>query len=264
MPDSIIITGGEISKVVNDKKYNKKYRRKSLKSYKKDKKDKKNSRSGKNFKYFKYRVMFFLIVILAASLCIFKYSELAIRPIILSMAEAHAKSIGARVIGETINEEMTVGNISYDDLVAFEKDGSGKITALKTNIILVNQLKSQLSLVILNKLSDMNDINLYLPVGNLLNNEFLAGRGPEIEIIVLPVGTVTTNISNIFTSAGINQTRHQIIFDVRVTVSIIMPFSVESTDISMSVTIAETIIVGDVPNMYMESGSGGEKIPPLT
>ena len=276
MPGSIIISGGEVSEVVNGKnsKNGKKYRRKPLRKNKKNNRAHAYNRNNRNKSGYsgklrlktRHRILLLFLIILFAGLGIVKYSELKIRPIITSMAEAHARSIGARVIGETINEEMAVSNITYDDLVSFEKDSGGKISALKTNIILVNKLKSRLSVIILNKLSDMEDINLYLPVGNLLNGEFLSGRGPKIEVILLPVGSVTTNISNVFTSAGINQTRHQIIFEVRVTVSIIMPFSVESTDITTSISIAETIIVGDVPNMYMESGpsdsgSGGGNIP---
>jgi len=168
-----------------------------------------------------------------------------------SMAEAHARSIGARVVGEAINEEIAMSDLTYDDLISFEKAADGKISALKTNIMTVNRLKSTLAVVILDKLAVIDDVNLYIPVGNLLNGEFLSGRGPRIEIILIPVGSVVTDIRNVFTSAGINQTRHQIMLDVWVSVSIIMPFSVETTDIFTSVSIAETIIVGDVPNMYM-------------
>ena len=212
----------------------------------------KNSRGLKK----RYRFLIFLAVIILFAAVVLKYSEYKIRPVIASMAAVHAESIGSKVVSEAINEEIEENNISYDDLISFEKDESGRIAALKTDIIMINRLKSKLSVVILNRLLDLDDINLYIPVGNLINGEFFSGRGPKIEIIVIPIGSVTTNITNVFTSAGINQTRHQIMLEVYVTVSIIMPFSVESTDIYTSIAIAETIIVGDVPNMYMESGAG--------
>jgi len=256
MSRSIIISSGSVSEVINEKKYN----RKSLNKFSRHRKSKKNdymrSAHGKTGMKGKYKFILFLLILMLAVFGIIKYSEINIRPIIVSMAEAHAQSIASRVVGEAINDEITANNINYDDLVSFEKDTSGKITALKTNIITVNQLKSRLSVDILNKLSNLQDINLYIPIGNLLDNEFFSGRGPKLEIILLPVGSVTTNITNVFTSAGINQTRLQIMLEVRVTVSIIMPFSVESTDVSTSIAIAETIIVGDVPNMYMQSSDG--------
>lgn len=211
-----------------------------------------NSNNKKKFKT-RYKVLIFLFVLIIITVVVWRYSEAKMRPIISSMAEAHAKSIGSKVVSEAVSEEIEANNISYDDLISFEKDENGKIAALKTDIIMLNRLKSRLSVVILDKLSNMDDINLYIPIGNLINGEFLSGRGPEIEIIVLPVGSVTTNITNVFASAGINQTRHQIMLEVYVAVSVIMPFSVESTDIMMSVAIAETIIVGEVPQMYLSS-----------
>ena len=239
MPKSIIISNGGVS-AVNSRGGGRINRR--------------NKNNGKRFKT-KYRVLIFFAVIILFAFFIVRYAETSIRPIIVSMAEAHARSIGAKVVSEAINEEVEANNITYDDLISFEKGDTGQITALKTNILLVNRIKASLSVAVLNKLSNMKDLNLYIPIGNLVNGEFFSGRGPKLEIILIPVGSVTTNITNVFTSAGINQTRHQIMLDVQVSVSIIMPFSVETAHISTSVSIAETIIVGDVPNMYMEAGT---------
>ena len=241
MPKSIIISSGGVSEISDRGGNNKNNNRKRFKT--------------------RYRLLIFLAVIVIFSVVVLKYSEARLRPVIVSMAETHARSIGSKVVSEAITEEIEANNISYDDLISFEKDENGKIAALKTDIIMINRLKSRLSVVILDKLSDMNDINLYVPVGNLINGEFFSGRGPKIEIIVLPVGSVTTNITNIFTSAGINQTRHQIMLEVNVTVSIIMPFSVESTDISTSMAIAETIIVGDVPKFFSNNSNDLGNIP---
>jgi len=248
MPKSIIISGGSVSRETtgNKRRFGNRNRRgfgnRNRRGF-----GNKNRRKLK----FIYRLLIFMLVLAGVFLIILRYSEARLRPIMTSMAEAHARSIGARVVGEAINEQIAMSNLAYDDLISFEKAADGRVSALKTNILTVNRLKSALAVVILNKLACMEDINLYIPVGNLLNGEFLSGRGPRIEVILIPVGSVVTDISNVFTSAGINQTRHQIMLDVRVTVSIILPFSVETTDIYTSVSIAETIIVGDVPNMYM-------------
>ena len=243
MPKSIIISGGSVSSetLVNNRRFGNKKRRK-LK--------------------FIYRLLIFLLVISGIFIIVLRYSEARLRPIMTSMAEAHARSIGARVVGEAINEEIAMSSLAYDDLISFEKAADGRISALKTNILTVNRLKSTLAVVILNKLAYIEDINLYIPVGNLLNGEFLSGRGPRIEVILIPVGSVVTDISNVFASAGINQTRHQIMLDVQVTVSIILPFSVETTDIFTSVSIAETIIVGDVPNLYMAGDAPNIAVSP--
>jgi len=193
-----------------------------------------------------YKLLIFLAIIIFMILIILRYSEARVRPIITGMAEAHAIAIGSRIIDEAISEGIT-----YDDLISFEKAADGRISVLKTNIFNINMLKSTLSVVILDKLAELEDINLYIPAGNLIRGDFLSGRGPRVQVILLPVGTVTTDIRNVFASAGINQTRHQIMLDVSVTISIIMPFAIENIDIFTSVPIAETIIIGDVPNISL-------------
>ena len=216
----------------------------------------KNTKHNRNQKKLKIRHKFLIFLVFLAILILgtLKYAELKLQPIVKSMAVETARSIGSRVISEAINEEIEVSNISYNDLISFEKDNNGNIAALKTDIIMINRLKSKLSVVILNKLSGINNIDLYVPIGNLINGEFLSGRGPKLEIKILPVGSVSTDISNIFTSSGINQTRHQIMLDVRLTLTAIMTFTTESTDIATSICIAETVIIGSVPDTYLQTG----------
>ena len=203
----------------------------------------------------RYKFLIFLLFLFVLLFGILKYAETRLQPIVRSMAIETSRSIGARVISEAINEEVESGNISYGDLISFEKDNSGNIAALKTDIIMINRLKSKLSVVILDKLLNIDNIDVYIPVGHLINGEFLAGRGPKLEIKILPVGSVSTDISNVFTSSGINQTRHQIMLDVRVTLTSIMTFATESTDIAMSICIAETVIIGSVPDTYLQAGN---------
>lgn len=234
MSRSVIISNNTVSEIKNGKNTKQKYNQRKLKK--------------------KYKFLIFLSVLIFLFVIILKYAEFRLQPIVRSMAVETARSIGARVISEAINEEIEASNISYNDLISFEKDINGNIAALKTDIIMINRLKSKLSIEILNRLSEIENIDIYIPIGNLINGEFLAGRGPRLEIKILPVGSVSTNISNVFTSSGINQTRHQIMLDVRVTLTAIMTFVTQSTDIATSICISETVIIGNVPDTYLQVG----------
>ena len=64
------------------------------------------------------------------------------------------------------------------------------------------------------------------------------------------VGSTTAHLRNAFTSAGINQTKHQILLDVTVQMSILLPGFRTSTQVSNEITVAETIIIGSVPDTY--------------
>lgn len=201
----------------------------------------------KKSKLRKVFLLFTLVFLIAAFA--FLYVEIKLTPIVKTMALQKAKSIAAYVVSDAVYEE-TRESLDYEDLVTFEKDNNGKVTALKTNIVYINRLKSLLSVKILEKLQNIPETELYIPLGTALNKNILSGMGPKIRVELIPIGSVTTDIKNVFSSAGINQSRHQIMMETRVTVAIVMPMSSVSEDIVSSVCIAETVIVGDVPEAY--------------
>lgn len=203
------------------------------------------------------RLLIFLLALVVIALALVKYTEMRMKPILTSMATASAQRIAARAVSEAIYDEITTESITYNDLINLEKDNSGKISALRTNVIEINRLKSRLAVVILDKLASIEETTIRIPLGNIINGELLSGRGVKIELRLIPVGSVTTDISNVFTSAGINQTRHQIMMEVRAMVSVILPMSSISADITTSVCIAETVIVGEVPSAFTEVNDDG-------
>ena len=73
---------------------------------------------------------------------------------------------------------------------------------------------------------------------------------------VLSVGMPSTEFENLFTDAGINQTKHRIVLNVEVVVSILMPGYTTSTVVESSLAVAETVIVGAVPETYTYFQSG--------
>lgn len=169
---------------------------------------------------------------------------------IADMAENTVKSKAAIIISKSIYDEIDKGEITYDKLVSFEKDNTGKITALKTNIIEINRLKSKLSVKILDELSNMDTAELEIPIGSIIGGELFAGKGPSIKVNVIPVGSVEAEIDNEISSAGINQSRHQIMMKVYADLTIITAVTRLSTSVETYICIAETVIVGDVPNSY--------------
>ena len=64
------------------------------------------------------------------------------------------------------------------------------------------------------------------------------------------IGSSSSEFRNQFETAGINQTRHQIILQIDVTISILLPGFTTATNVSSAVTVAETVIVGSVPESY--------------
>jgi len=198
----------------------------------------------------RFKIIIFLLFILTILTVSFLYFELKLSKIVANIAEQQVKANASLIISKIIFDEIEESGITYSDLIEFEKDSEGKISALKTNIIEVNRFKSKLSMDILDKLRSTDSMEVSIPIGSVFNSEIMSGYGPKLLVRTIPVGSVATDINNEIISAGINQTRHQVMLSVNVQLSVITAMKKISTEVSTNVCIAETVIVGNVPDSY--------------
>ncbi len=204
----------------------------------------------KKKKTFFFKIVRFFIFLLIIGIIIFFAINSKLKPIIISLGTANAKAIATRAIYSAVNTELEKDDIKYDDLITLEKDSENRITALKTNMVKMNKLKARLSVSILNKITSIEESTIRIPLGNIIDGMALSGQGPKISLKIVPVGSVTADMVNIFQSAGINQTRHQILIQVKVIVGVIMPGYSTSSEVSTTIPVAETVILGEVPSNY--------------
>ena len=173
-----------------------------------------------------------------------------LKPVITSMATARVSNLVNRIVSAAVNEAVENGDIDYQNFVIFEKDETGHITALRSNVAEVNRMQGQITDEILHRLSEVATSELEIPLGTLTGSALLAGRGPSLFVRMQAVGSASAAFRNQFTAAGINQTRHQIFLDVDVYMSILLPGMKTSTRVSNEIAVAETVIVGGVPDTY--------------
>ena len=192
-----------------------------------------------------------LALLLAVSLLALTLTATArMRPLLESLATTRVSNTFNRIIFEAVNEAIQNGDISYERLISLEKDSEGKITAVHSNMAAFNRLQAQILDIILAKIDQVSARELSIPIGTLTGSALLAGRGPRIRVRMESVGSSTARFNNQFESAGINQTKHQIILEVEVSVAILLPGFTTATKVSTAVTVAETVIVGAVPDTY--------------
>ncbi len=173
-----------------------------------------------------------------------------LRPLLEQLATTRVSNAVNRIVTEAVDEAVKSGEIRYDQLIRFEKDQEGKITAISSDFAAFNRLQSEILDRVLSRVDDIPARELAIPIGNLTGSALLAGRGPRIRVRMESVGSSSAYFENEFTSAGINQTRHQIILHVDVYVGILLPGFTTATKVSHAVTVAETVIVGSVPDTY--------------
>ena len=195
-------------------------------------------------------LLLLLMVLAVVSICL----TISMRPLIRELAKAKVENRAQYIINEAVETMMESGEIDYENIIFLEKDVNGNITALKTNIAEVNRLKTHILAVVDTMLLDLDVNEVGLPLGSVILPTFLSGSGPKLPVKVLSISNSDAEYRNVFSEAGINQTAHQIMMDIIIDMTILTPVGTESVQAVSSVVVAETVIVGNVPQSYVSVG----------
>lgn len=201
-----------------------------------------------------YRLLRFLAIVLLLTVLLLWLFRFKYNSAIVELAQTQVVNATSDLINDAIDRQIETGNIQYDRIVYFEKDLDGRITALKTNMSEVNRLKTNILNLINDEIMAMDASDLGIPLGSLVLPELFSGKGPGIPVQVLSIRNSDASFGSYFTEAGINQTLQQLTMDVVVDVSILVLGRTRSLRVSSQVVVAETIIVGQVPNTYLQTG----------
>lgn len=202
------------------------------------------------------RVRVFCFFLAAVLITLGVVGTVHLRGLLGNLAETTVSNMVGQVVTEAVSDTIASGDIQYERLISFEKDNSGDITALHSNMAEFNRLQAGITQEILTRLENVAERNLAIPLGTLSGSALLAGRGPSFRIKMQTVGSCSARFENRFSQAGINQTTHRIILCVEVNMSILLPGFQTSTQVDSSFSVAETVIVGDVPGSYTYFDSG--------
>jgi len=196
----------------------------------------------------------FLCILVVVAVVLFTLFRIRYRDVIRALAETQVRNSTSDLINKAIDLQIETGNILYERIVYFEKDLDGRITALKTNMSEVNRLKTDILSIINDEILALDTSDIGIPLGSLFVPEFLSGRGPTIPVRILSIRNSDAMFHSKFTEAGINQTLQQITMDVSVDVAILVLGKTNVFTVSSQVVVAETIIVGQVPDTFFQTG----------
>lgn len=199
------------------------------------------------------------IVLLLIGLFLFLFIDHNISPALIAISEASVQSMAQLSMNNAV-QEILGEDLSYTDLVTTTKDNGGNVEMLSFNTVRMNHLSTLTANLAQQKIAEAGGQGISVPLGSVLQSELLAGSGPYIKVRVLPIGSVSTEFFSEFENAGINQTRHKIYMVLRAHVRIVVPLNQKSIDVANKVPIAETIIVGEVPNSYVNVDETGKML----
>ena len=191
-------------------------------------------------------------IFLALAAAVFMLLRGQYHDVAASLARTQVMNVTSDLINDAIARQIETGEIAYDRMVYFEKDLDGRITALKTNMGLVNRLKTDILNIINDEILALDTSSIGIPLGSLLLPEFFSGKGPAIPVDILSIRNSDAVFASHFSQAGINQTLHQLTMEVSVDVSVLVLAKTESFTVTSEVVVAETVIVGVVPDAFLQ------------
>lgn len=177
---------------------------------------------------------------------------LAVRPQLTALAQAKLRNQLTVISNETVANVLAQEALRYSDMVVMEPGLGGGIATITTETVRLNNLKSAVLTQIVAQVESLDTHSLGVPLGALTGLELFAGAGPDLPIQVLSVTSAEGTYRNDFVSAGINQTLHRVMLDITLTAEVLLPGGMVESIVSTPVCVAETIIIGQVPQTYLE------------
>ena len=188
-----------------------------------------------------------LFLVLLILTVIFIFADSRIRPQVVTLARYKVQSLVSQAANQAIIEQMELSPLSYGDLITVQRNEAGEITLLSYNALEVNRLKSQITSTVISKVQMMEKADIYIPLGSLTNLDILNNKGPLLHFVVTPTAYVETDIESEFETTGINQICHRIFIILKMSASALIPNYSTDVNFSTRVCVAQTIIVGKVP-----------------
>ena len=221
----------------------------------------------------KWKAHLTLLIIILFSFVLLLYGMLLIvernvEPVLVSLADTRMKQIASDSLREALREQMLSLN-EFDSLIEFVRDDEGKVQGVVIDQYKQTALQEYTLTQIQDYLKDdmyqymeeqgLNKMKVYF--GQMVKSRLFADKGPSIEVTLVPKGAVAVNLEPKIETAGINMVLVNIMLNITMDVSLVVPFPTESITVDTQFPIATAVVVGDTPEWYWNSGSGHE--PPV-
>lgn len=205
------------------------------------------------------RLLIASAVLLAALALCWWYLDGNLTRVILSLADARARSLAVQVLNEAVEETLASG-VKYDQLMIVSTGEDGHVRLIQANTAEMNRLASHVTLLAQQHLEELEEQAISVPLGSALGVPILAGAGPKIQVQILPVGAVMPRFDTEFQTAGINQTRHKVLLTLTATVRLVIPTGSSTLQATTQMAVAESIVVGQVPESFVDLNTDSDML----
>lgn len=207
------------------------------------------------------RILITAIFILCILTIVFLLIDLRLKASILELAQAKAQIKVTELINQAVNAKI-VRETEYKDIVYVHKDNEGRIVMIQANTIILNQIMAKTTTAILDGFNDGEDF-IRVPLGQITGLSLFSNTGPKIKVRIIPTRQLNVSVKDQFEQAGINQTRHRIYLEVNSRIKMAVPMMGKDFNVVTTIPMAETIIVGEVPDTYVNFTGPADNLYPL-
>ena len=198
--------------------------------------------------------------LLTAAAVLFFCFQRNVRRVLVAISEATMRASTTVAVNDAVYYTLS-DELRYEDLVSVERDTQGNIVAVTANALKINKIARDTASISQSNLKNLSLNGIPIPLGALTGIEAFAGLGPQIPFRIIPVSSVSCDFSSVFESVGINQTKHSIYLNVIADISIVMPSRTENFAVITEILVGEFVIVGNVPDTYLQTDIFGNKLP---
>jgi sporulation protein YunB len=212
----------------------------------------------RNKKRRKRKLFIILFAIIFIAVLLFFHFQRNVTRVLISISEATMRASTTIAVNDAVYYTLS-DEIRYDDLVTISRNETGDIVAVAANPLKINKIARDTASISQSNLKNLSLNGIPIPLGALTGIEAFAGLGPSINFRIIPVSSVSCGFSSAFESVGINQTKHSIYLNVIADISIVMPSRTENFAVITDILVGESVIVGTVPDAYLQSDIFGNK-----
>jgi len=202
----------------------------------------------------KRKLIFILCVILTVFVGIFLFFRKNVKPVVYTYCDALISSLGEECINASSADVVAL--YEYADFIKITKDQNGKIELFEMFTPSVNAFVRALALRCETALNALGVQQVEVPIGAFTGSVLMSNSGPRVKVDITFFSSVKCDFISCFESVGVNQTKHCIYAKMDVCLNTVLPISEHELHLSNNILVAEGIIVGEIPNVYVASESG--------
>lgn len=200
------------------------------------------------------REFFLLCLVFSVLIAVTLIINFSLRPVISDMACQFGRQNVSLVINDTIFEVLESDNFDYSSFVKLKYNSMGFVTSVEYDYKTINKLKLNCEQLLLDNLAKLGNTKVKIPLGSLFGDLNTSGRGPSIKLKISQASVPEINIISTFESIGINQSRHEIRLVISTSAQLYLPPQKSEFSLTQEYVLAQTIIVGDIPQGYVTLG----------